>query len=86
MLHKIGLEMYVLLLNGVLSNMRQAEYRQEGSEDTEGAADEKWVLSLLDRIVTSSCNDVREDVVADECSHFTDGCCDAIVLASDSRR
>jgi hypothetical protein len=68
MLNQVRLGPQVLLLNRVLSDMRQAKDRETGREDPESTADEKRVLALFSLVVALCSDGVREDIIADKTS------------------
>jgi hypothetical protein len=82
MLNQVRLEPQVLLLNCVLSDMRQAKDRETGREDTESTADEKRVLALFSPIVACCSDDEREYIIADESSDLAKGCSDSVILTA----
>ena len=57
---QIVLESLILLLNHVLSDIRQPKERDHRAEDAQAAADPEWILTLFDSVVSCSINQERE--------------------------
>lgn len=81
---KISSELGILLRDGVLSNMRQQEKRQEGRENTQTRRDPEGILRLLHFVGTCGCQDGREDSGADECADLANSRGDTVVLSANT--
>ena len=80
---QVIVELDVLLGDGILTDMRQAEKRQCCAEDTQRTGNEKWILSSTSwvwRIVL----DDWEDVAAHESSDLAYRSGNAVVLSSNA--
>lgn len=79
---QIFTEADVLLLDGVLVDLRQPE-DQKGADEGEGTGQVKGVLPRLDHVFSTGIHEVREHVVADETTDLARSRSDGIVLTAE---
>ena len=80
---QVIVELDVLLSDGILTDMRQAEKRQGCAEDTQRAGNEKRILSSTSWVWCIILDD-WEDVAAHESSDLAYRSGDAVVLSSNA--
>jgi len=80
---QVIVELDVLLSDGILTDMRQAEKRQGCAEDTQRAGNEKWILSSTSWVWCIILDD-WEDVAAHESSDLAYRSGDAVILSSNA--
>ena len=80
---QVVVELDVLLGDGVLADMGQAENRQGCAEDTQRAGNEKWILSSTSWVWCIILDD-WEDVAAHESSDLAYRSGNAVILSSNA--
>lgn len=83
-LKKITLESGILVVNGILTNLRQTEERKEGTQDAKRRSDPERVLVAFDDVVACIGHEDWVEVVANESTDLAEGCGYCIVATSNS--
>lgn len=77
-------ELDILRSNGILSNMREAENRQNSAENAQSAANIERILGTAHFIIATCCLNIGEDVRAYKGTNLPYGGSYGVVLSSDT--
>jgi len=83
-LKEITLESGILVINGILTNLRQAEECEEGTQDAKRRSDPERILVAFDDVVACVSHENRVEIIANKSTNLAKGCGYCIVATSDS--
>lgn len=86
LLFKVRLKLHILLLDEVLGDVGKASQGNDGTEVAHACREVERNLALFDKAAASVCDEVGEDVVANEAAEFSECCSNTVVLSTNRSR